>query len=127
MKKNKFNLVLTTTVAASISACGPSRQTDWDDGYTQYADRDTAVCVDQKTKQRVPDSECRRGGSRGGWYYLGRNSAIPYYGEPVRGGSYKRTPGSNYYYAPKSTSFTKNAAISRGGFGSSSSSFSSGS
>lgn len=130
MKKKNFYLTLTTAVATSLAACGQSPNTDWDDGYTQYADRDTAVCVDQRTQKRVPDEECRRGGgSRSGWYYMGRNSAVPYHGQSVAGGSYSRPSGRTFYYAPKTTNMTKSSAVSRGGFGSSarSSSFSSGS
>lgn len=131
MRTKKFSLTLTTAVATSLAACGPGNNADWDDGYTQYADRDTAVCVDQQTKLRVPDDRCRSGsgGSRAGWYYMGRNSAVPYYGEAVRGGTYNRPAGRTFYYAPKSTGMTKSSAISRGGLGSSSRSgfFSSGS
>jgi len=133
MQNNKFNLSLTVAVAASMSACGPaSNNYDWDDGYTQYADRDTAVCVDKRTNKRLPDRECdrRSGGSGAMWYYLGRNSAIPYHGDRVGGGTYVRPSGTSFYKAPSTTSISRSSAVSRGGFGStgrSYSSFSSGS
>jgi len=123
MRTKTFNLAITTALAASLSACGqPSG--DWDDGVTQYADRDTAVCVDRVTQKRIPDRECDRRGVGGNtnpalWYYLGRNSAVPYYGDTIRGGSYSRPAGRSFYHAPASTAMTKSSAVSRGGFGSS--------
>jgi hypothetical protein len=120
MSQKVFNLSFTSAAAMAIAACGPNpnyNNSDWDDGMSYYADRDTAVCVDKRTNKRLPDDACRRNG--GSWYYIGRNSHIPYYNEPVRGGSYSRPAGTRVYYAPKSTAVTKSAAISRGGFGSS--------
>lgn len=122
MSKKVSNLTITSTLAAAIAACGPSSRyndADWDDGTSYYADRDTAVCVDRRTNKRLPDDACRRPSGGGGWYYLGSNSRIPYYNEPVRGGSYNRPAGRTVYYAPKSTAVTKSVAVSRGGFGSS--------
>lgn len=122
MAKKVFNLTLTSTLAAAIASCSPSPNygdADWDDGTSIYADRDTAVCVDRKTNKRLPDDACRRPSSGGGWYYIGRNGHIPYYNEPVRGGSYNRPVGTKVYHAPSSSAVTKSAAISRGGFGSS--------
>lgn len=121
----KFDLKITTGVAAALVATACSQQ---DNGWT--TDRDTALCVD-KTGKRVPDDQCprqaREGGYHGGsgigtaflWYYLGRNSVIPPYGEPVRGGSFSRVAGASYVRAPAATGFTRAGAISRGGFGSS--------
>lgn len=113
-------LRITTAIAAAMmaSACG-QQQRSWDDNYAQ---RDTAVCVD-KQGRRVPDQQCSRGGGGGGssaflWYYLGRSSALPYYGEAARGGSYSRAPGATYFHAPSSMASTRATAISRGGFGS---------
>ena len=123
----RFNdvLIFTTALASSLtlSACGqPS--------YQQTADQDTAVCVDREGN-RVPDDRCNsNAGYHGGgvsnaflWYYLGRSSAIPYYGERVGGGSFVRPAGASYFHAPSSTSMSRSVAISRGGFGSSAHSF----
>lgn len=116
-------IVLSVTLAASLAAlaaCGqPQRSTD----YNVYADRDTAVCTDRKGK-RVADRYCQRNTSGGAssaflWYYLGRSSSVPYYGDSVRGGSYTRTRGATYFHAPKTASVTRSAAVSRGGLGSS--------
>lgn len=121
------DLKITTAIAAALlaSACG-----ERDNGWT--TDRDTAVCVDRQGR-RVADQQCnQRVASHGGgssaflWYYLGRNSALPYYGEPVHGGSFARTPGRSYFAAPAASAMTRSAAISRGGFGSSARSFGSG-
>ena len=128
MKSKTFNLTFTATIAASLSACGPTPSGQWDDGYTQYADQDTAVCVDPKTNKRIDDDYCEKGGRRHGGgvalYYVGRNSALPYRGDSVSGGSYRRASGVSYYRAPSSTSITRSAAVSRGGFGSTGRSFS---
>ncbi len=121
----KFDLKITTGVAAALLASACSSQQD--NGWT--ADRDTALCVD-KAGKRVPDDQCPRqqvaGGYHGGgmgsaflWYYLGRNSVIPPYGETARGGTFSRVAGASYARAPASTGVTRAGAISRGGFGSS--------
>lgn len=94
-----------------------------------YADRDTAVCVDQQHR-RVQDDFCQRAQQSHSnaflWYYLGRSSVIPYYGEPVARGSFTRTAGATYFHAPVATAVTRSVAISRGGFGSSGHGFSAG-
>ncbi len=130
MKKKQ--LVLTSAMAATLatlSACS-SQEDDWDSDVV--ADRETAVCVDQNGN-RIADDNCDRQSYRGGggvgtaflWYYLGRGSRIPYYGDSVydknKGyrGSKTATAGANYSRAPASTSMTRSAAIARGGFGSS--------
>lgn len=122
------DLRITTGVAAAllVGACGSQ-----DHGWT--ADRDTAICVD-KQGQRVPDGQCpaQRTASSGSsglgtaflWYYLGRSSAVPYYGERAYGGGYAPAGGHAYSRAPMATAMTRGAAvrsgaISRGGFGSS--------
>ncbi len=118
----KADLKITTALAATLLAAGCQQQPD--NGWT--ADRDTAVCVDRAGK-RVPDAQCPRtayAGQSGGvspflWYYLGRSASVPYYGEPVRGGSFAMRPGSSYSRAPAFTAVTRAGAISRGGFGSS--------
>ncbi|WP_288457444.1 hypothetical protein [uncultured Sphingomonas sp.] len=114
----KKDLTITTGVAAALllSGCGGQRD-DW------TAQRDTAVCTD-RAGNRVPDDRCdrRSGTGHGGgflWYYLGRNRAIPAYGERATGGSWSRPAGSTFYRAPASTAMTRAAAVSRGGFGSS--------
>lgn len=126
----KKKLALTSAMAAtltSLSAC--SSGDDWDDN---YADNDTAVCVDENGR-RVDDSNCRsqhiRGGGFYGWYYINRGSRLPYYGDSVRDtklgikGSAVATPGVNYATSPPHTNMTRSAAKARGGFGSSGRSF----
>lgn len=116
-------LRITTGVAAALLASACSSQAD-DNGWT--ADRDTAVCVD-KQGMRVPDNQCPQQrhavatsfGSPFLWYYLGRNAALPYYGDRVTGGSYAPTVGRTYFRSPGVTSMTRATAIARGGFGAS--------
>ena len=60
------------------------------------------------------------------WYFLGRNSVIPPYGERARGGSFSRAGGVSYARAPANTFVSRSGAISRGGFGASAHSFGSG-
>lgn len=125
MKKKQ--LALTTAMAATLAALpGCSSGNDWDSG--EVADRDTAICVDEKG-QRVPDGNCRSphisGGGYHGWYYVNRGSRLPYFGDSVRDtrlgvvGSSQPRPGVNYASAPESANITRSAARSRGGFGSS--------
>ena len=119
----KVELKITTGVAAALLASGCGHQ---DNGWT--AEQNTAVCTD-KQGQRVADSNCEHrtyGGGVGNaflWYYMARSSAVPYYGEPVRGGSYNRAPGTSYFRAPAGSAMSRSAAVSRGGFGSSARSF----
>jgi hypothetical protein len=127
-------LTLTTAMAAALIALpGCSSNDDWDDSVT--ADRDVAVCVDQ-AGQRVEDYRCNTGRSGGSsgllWYYIGRNSAVPFYGESVHDrryagqGSYVPRTGASYYPAPARSSMTRSQAVSRGGLGSSGRRFGSG-
>lgn len=126
----KKQLAMTTAMAAAlISLPGCSSNNGWDDDVV--ADRDTAICVDRDGK-RVDDSQCGQrtvyhGGGGGNaflWYYLGRNSAVPYYGESIRNqryaglGSYEPRAGVNYAEAPVASRMTRSAAVSRGGLGS---------
>ncbi|UZK64880.1 hypothetical protein [Sphingomonas sp. M1-B02] len=132
-------LTLTTAMAAGLLAlpgCA-SQQNEWDD---VVAEQDTAICVDKEGK-RVEDNSCaprNATGNYGGgsamtsaflWYYLGRNMAMPYYGESVnRGryagqGSYQPRPGVNYAPAPPTSRMTRSQAVRRGGLGSSARSF----
>ncbi len=119
----KVELLLTGALASALLLTGCNRRDDW------TAQQDTAICVDQHGN-RVPDNSCEQtagyygGGYHGGgnpflWYYLGRSSRIPYYGERAYGGSLTRTTGATYFHAPVSTAYTRSAAISRGGFGAS--------
>ena len=126
MKDLKFTTGVAAALLAAPFAAGCSQQ---DNGWT--ADRDTAVCVDKEGK-RVPDNQCpqQRHAVASGfnspflWYYLGRQSSLPYYGEAVRGGSYAPTAGHSYFRAPAGTAMVRSASsrggsIVRGGFGSS--------
>ena len=115
------DLRITAAVAAALAVAGCNHQPDeW------TARQDTAVCVDQQGS-RVADDQCSRrpglGVSPFLWYYLGRSSALPYYGDRVAGGSFTRTAGATYFHAPVTTAMTRSAAISRGGFGASAHSF----
>ena len=128
----KKQLTMTTAMAAALVALpGCSSNDGWNEDV--IASGDTAICVDHDG-ERVDDDLCdddRRtsgGGSAFLWYYLGRNSAVPYYGDSVRhkryaSGSYSPRPGVNYFDAPSSTKMTRSRAVSRGGLGSSSRSF----
>ncbi len=122
----KKQLGMTSTMAAAILAlpsCEDPEPT-W-----QTAQTDTAICVNREG-ERVDDDNCSndRGGSGLGnaflFYYLGRGSAIPYYGSRIYDpryrtyGSYSRQPGVTYARAPASTRIA-----SRGGFGSSARSY----
>lgn len=121
------DLALTTAMAATLTALGGcSSGNDWDSDV--YARDDTQVCVDQNG-YRVDDGNCERphirGGSHYGWFYLGRGSRVPYYGDSVRDpagrivGSATPNSGTQYTRAPSSTAMTRSAATARGGFGSS--------
>lgn len=132
----KKHLTMTTAMAATMLALpGCSGGDDWNEDV--YASGDTAICVDQEGK-RVDDDQCSKdrvhysgggGSSAFLWYYLGRSSAVPYYGDSIRDkryaghGSYQPRPGASYAAAPASTRMTRSAAVSRGGFGSSGRSF----
>ena len=132
----KKQLAMTTAMAAALVALPACSSNDgWSDDVV--ADRDTAICVNQQG-ERIDDDFCdddRGGGGASNaflWYYIGRNSAIPYYGDSIhnsryRGhGSFSRAPGASYARAPASTNITRSQAVSRGGLGSRSRSFGSG-
>lgn len=126
-------LSMTTAMAAALVALPACSSNDgWNEDV--IADRDTAVCVD-KQGSRVDDDLCdddrgRSGGSSAFlWYYIGRSSAVPYYGDSIydrryarngRAGSFAPQPGVNYARAPASTKMSRSQAVSRGGLGSSS-------
>lgn len=126
-------LTMTTAMAAALAALPACSSNDgWNEDV--IADRDTAVCVDQQGS-RVDDDLCSDDHHHGGgasnaflWYYIGRNSAVPYYGDSIydsryarqgRYGSFAPQPGVNYGRAPASTKMTRSQAVSRGGLGSS--------
>ncbi|MCP3728951.1 hypothetical protein M9978_00770 [Sphingomonas sp. MG17] len=127
-------LTMTTAMAAALASLpGCSPGSDWN-GDT-YADGDTAICVDQNGN-RIDEDRCDKrsyysGGGYGGyyWFYLGRRSMIPYYGESIRDaryakyGSYRPAAGASYASAPMHTRMARSAAVSRGGLGSSGRSF----
>lgn len=127
MKKQLF---LTSAMAATLSTLGGCSSNDWDG--TVYAENDLGICVDQNG-YRVDDDYCEthsrhyHGGSH--WYYVGRGSPVPYRGESIHDKRYgfkaspNPEPGKVYGRAPSSMGATRSAAISRGGFGSSSRSF----
>lgn len=129
------HLKLTSAMAAALIALpGCSSNDDWDD--TVVADQDVAICVDP-SGERVEDYRCNEyrqsGGSSGLlWYYIGRGSRVPYYGDRIhdrrfaRGGSFTRQPGASYYPAPVESQVTRSHAVSRGGLGSSGRRFGSG-
>lgn len=129
---NKQLSMTTAMAAALLSLPGCSSNDGWNEDVV--ADRDTAICVDKEGK-RVDDNQCGQrnvvhhgGGSGVGtaflWYYLGRNSAVPYYGESIRNpryagmGSYEPRSGVNYAAAPTASRMTRSTAVSRGGLGS---------
>lgn len=128
----KKQLTMTTAMAAALLALpGCSSRDDWNEDVV--ADRDTAVCVD-KNGVRVDDSQCAPrqqqayhggGGGMGSaflWYYIGRNAAVPYYGDSVRdqrfsGGSYTARANTRYEPSPVASRMTRSTAVSRGGLG----------
>ena len=132
----KKQLSMTTAMAAALLALPACSSNDeWSDDVV--AAEDTAVCVNQEG-ERVDDDLCDDDGRRGIgssaflWYYIGRGSAVPYYGDSIHHrryagyGSYKPRPGASYGRAPASTKMTRSQAVSRGGLGSSGRSFGSG-
>lgn len=121
VKSINLKITLAAASAALVGGCEQSAP-DW------TAQQDTAVCVDRQNN-RVPDQDCDRSYGGGGhssaflWYYLGRNSRVPYYGDRVTGGSFTRTAGATYFHAPVTTAMTRSTAVSRGGFGASAHAF----
>jgi hypothetical protein len=111
----KKDLTITTAIAAAfmLTACGPNPN-------SMMTDRDTAICTDRQGR-RVSDDKCQRRGVGGGgyaWYFMGRNSTMPWVGERATGGSYRGAQGVSYFRASPSTSVTRAVGISRGGFSS---------
>jgi hypothetical protein len=106
-------LGITALLAPSLSACSSNDEVD-----------NQAVCVDQETQQRVPDSECDDGRSSGGigaspflWYFLGTTVGR---GFPAIGA---RVPAGGTYTTPSSGSYRRGGVpaaggnVPRGGFG----------
>jgi hypothetical protein len=128
----KKQLNMTTAMAATLLALPAcSSNNGWNEDV--IADQDTAICVDRQGT-RVDDDLCDDDYDGGGssaflWYYLGRSSAVPYYGDSIRDrrfagrGSYSRAPGVVYARAPAISNVTRSQAVSRGGLGSSGRSF----
>ncbi|MGB3673418.1 MAG: hypothetical protein WA988_03150 [Candidatus Nanopelagicales bacterium] len=73
------------------------------------------VCVDQRTQQRINETDCEPGspryGTTAGWFYIPRGGAIPGIGSSI-------SSSSGSFSAPTSGS------VNRGGFGSSRGGFS---
>ncbi len=126
MKKQLSMTTAMATALLALPAC--SSNNGWNEDV--IADQDVALCVDREGR-RVDDDLCDddRGGGIGSgaflWYYLGRSSAVPYYGDSIHDrrfarGSFNRVAGVNYGRAPASTRMTRSQAVSRGGLGSSS-------
>jgi hypothetical protein len=129
----KKQLSMTTAMAAALIALPACSSTNgWEEDVV--TDADTAICTNPQG-ERVDDDLCdddsyRRSGFA--HYYIGRGSAVPYYGDSIRDrryagrGSFQMNPATNYSRAPASTRMTRSAAVSRGGLGSSGRSFGSG-
>ncbi len=124
----KKNVAMTSAMAAALVAlpgCS-DRNNGWNDDV--IASSDTAICVDREGR-RIDDDLCdddRNSGVSSAflWYYIGRSSAIPYYGDSIHNrryrGSFTPAAGAFYSRAPASTRMTRSQAVSRGGLGSSS-------
>ena len=129
MRKQLF---MTTAMAASLTALSACSSNDgWNEDVV--ADRDVAVCVNQQGT-RVDDDLCDHHRYSGGgsnaflWYYLGRNSRVPYYGDSIHdrrfaAGSYVPGTSTGYARAPVESRMTRSQAVSRGGLGSMARSF----
>lgn len=131
--KIRKQLPLTSAMAAAmlaLPACSEREQWNGD----VAAKNDTAFCIDQDGR-RIDDENCREASNRGyyaggvrrgnQWYYMGRGSPLPYYGESIYDrrfeahGAFQPRPGLSYTHAPADTRMTRSRAISRGGLGSS--------
>ena len=107
-------LGVTALLAPSLSACSND-----DDGVDNQA-----VCVDQETQERVPDSECDDGRSGGGvgaspflWYFLGTavgGRGFPAIGQRVPAGGSYNTPSGSYRRGGVPSA---GGNVPRGGFG----------
>ncbi|HEY6745903.1 MAG TPA: hypothetical protein VI357_09290 [Mycobacteriales bacterium] len=113
-KSTVVALGITALLAPSLSACSSSDEVD-----------NQAVCVDQETQQRVPDSQCDDDRASGGigaspflWYFLG--TAVGGRSFPGIG---QRVPAGGTYTTPSSGSYRRGGVpeaggkVPRGGFG----------
>lgn len=125
-KRHEMTVLMAAALLGLPFACSVG-DNNWNEEV--IADQDTAICVNREG-QRVDDDYCDDDFGGGGssaflWYYLGRSSAVPYYGDSIRDrrfagrGSYSRQPGVTYARAPAITNVTRSQAVSRGGLGSS--------
>ena len=77
MRSVSVAIGVTAVAAAALSGCSSSPDYN-------------AVCVDERTQQRVSDRDCDDDGTYGStyrWYYLGRGQRSPSVGSRVSGGS----------------------------------------
>lgn len=118
------NTILMATAVLALAACSPQPNSDdW------QSNNPTRVCKNAQGI-RVSDDKCRRPASGAGsaaaaWYFLGRGAYIPPVGSRFSSdtiGSNRPTPGTAYYVP---TAKAPSHAVTRGGFGASSSAHSS--
>ncbi len=155
----QVGLGLTLSVAAVLSGCasplvGSSRSEQnvqsadgWEDGSQEP--EYVGVCVDEKTQNRLPDSECgecvdndndgmcdgreHRHSAGGAWMFFAMGMMVPAIGSRVSGATHQRPAGSRYVAGgvpraggPVDRAMTStirkpgSGAVSRGGFGGSS-------
>src|SRR5262245_20743429 len=84
MRSASVAIGVTAVAAAALSGCSSSPDYN-------------AVCMDDKTQQRVSDDQCDDSGTYGSsyrWYYLARGAVRPSIGSRVSGGSTVEPAGS---------------------------------
>ncbi|GAA4963527.1 tRNA-dihydrouridine synthase [Kineococcus glutinatus] len=91
--------------AAGLAACGGPDGSD-DPDYR-------AVCVDERSRERLPDEDCDDDRS-GGWWYLGRGGVAPAVGQRVGGGTAQPPEGARVVRGGVPA---EGATITRGGLG----------
>lgn len=99
---------------AGLAACNISET-------SRTASEPTQICVDQRTMERVPDSQCTRDQAASNnagsnfivWYYLLRGNIVPPVGARVAGGTTRPVDGVRYRQA--SSSATKSQPVRSGG------------
>ncbi|HEX6357901.1 hypothetical protein [Actinophytocola sp.] len=106
MRSVSVAIGVTAVAAAALSGCSSSPDYN-------------AVCIDERTQQRVDDDECddTTGGTRS-WYYLGSGQRIPSVGSRVSGGS-TNEPAGSVQRGGQSSSDSGSSSTDYGGFGSS--------
>ncbi|MGX1160039.1 hypothetical protein FBY31_1599 [Arthrobacter sp. SLBN-100] len=112
-------LGVTALLAGTITAVVTSNQDD-----PEYAQ----VCFNDETGERVEDTKCNSSAGRGGglyaWYFFSRGAYVPPLGQRPSAPNYTRTVPSG---AKASTGYsTQGGTVSRGGFGTSAKSGTSG-